>query len=69
MSNNQEIELKFALADNVSIEYLHYVLAKIGKVGEIKTDNLANTYFDNEDGDFTANKAGLRIRQANAILK
>ena len=69
MSNNQEIELKFALADNVSIEYLHDVLAKIGKVGEIKTDNLANTYFDNEDGDFTANKAGLRIRQANAYTE
>lgn len=65
MSNNQEIELKFALADNVSIEYIHDLLGKIGKVGPIVVDNLSNTYFDNENGDFTANKAGLRIRRAN----
>lgn len=65
--NNKEIELKFGFdgrADN-----LFEIFSRIGKVSSESVQNLDNTYFDTDDKDLFALKAGLRIRRADTFTE
>ena len=65
--NNKEIELKFGYdgkADN-----LFETFSKIGNVSAESEQHLDNTYFDTDDKDLFALKAGLRIRRADTFTE
>ncbi len=69
VNDNTEIELKYALAYDVDCSEVKNALDKVGKVGNISSDNLSNVYFDTKDFDLAKNKIGLRIRKANSYTE
>ncbi|MGN1280833.1 MAG: inorganic triphosphatase [Succinivibrio sp.] len=64
---NKEIELKFGIDGNG--EGIYESFSKIGSVSEVKEDHLDNVYFDTEQKDLFAIRAGLRIRRADAFCE
>lgn len=69
VNDNTEIELKYALAYDIDCSEIKNALDKVGKVGNISSDNLSNVYFDTKDFDLARNKIGLRIRKANSYTE
>ena len=65
--NNKEIELKFGYDGRA--ENLSETFSKIGKVSSEREQHLDNTYFDTDDKDLFALKAGLRIRRADTFTE
>ncbi|MGN0894294.1 MAG: inorganic triphosphatase [Succinivibrio sp.] len=61
--NNKEIELKFGIEGNG--EGIYEAFSKIGTVSGYTTDHLDNVYFDTDEKELFAIRAGLRIRRAD----
>ncbi len=61
--DNKEIELKFGFDGKAS--NLHSIFKKIGTVSNETVLHLDNTYFDTDEKELFAIRAGLRIRKAD----